>query len=137
MNENEQFGSGRQNQRHGEDAPGRVGSDQEDSKRAENEGSQGAIDGDSSWKAWISTYTAGGTTNRTRQEIIGKILRQLRSLQAAHLAYVQSHKERLETRLQENQKHQANIIKEMEELEAVIVKLLVFEKESDRENLEE
>lgn len=122
-----EFQSGRQDQRHGEDASGRVGSHQSDSEGSKDEGSQGAINSDSSWQDQVSAYIADGASFRTRQEIIGGILRQLRNLQAAHLAYVKSHKERLETRLKENEKHQENIAKEMQALEEVVVKLLEFE----------
>lgn len=57
------------------------------------------------------------------RRILGKILRQLRSLQEAHLAYVNAHGERLEARLQENRVHKNQVMEEMKELEQEVIKL--------------
>ena len=61
---------------------------------------------------------------RSRKRIAGKILRQLRELQQAHLAYVKAHEKHLEVRLKENQKHQRKIAEDMQKLENVILQLL-------------
>jgi hypothetical protein len=59
-----------------------------------------------------------------RKRIAGGILRQLRELQQAHLAYVKAHEKHLEVRLKENQKHQRKIAEDMQKLEKVILQLL-------------
>lgn len=132
--QHEQSKSGREDKCHGEDAPRRVGGHQGDSQGTKDEGCQGAIDSDSSWENKVSSCLSDGTSFGTRQEIIEGILRQLRNLQAAHLAYVKSHKERLETRLKENERHQENIAQEMKVLEEVVTRLLALEQDQTEES---
>ncbi len=64
-----------------------------------------------------------GPENRGKRDI-GKILGQLRELQQSHLAYVQSHEERLRARLKAAEEYQAQIIQQMGKLESDILKLL-------------
>lgn len=73
------------------------------------------------------TGNASGSQGFTREDIIGGILRQLRSLQEAHLAYVNAHGDRLESRLAENRQHKQSILQDMEDLEGEINKLLTLE----------
>lgn len=131
----DQYSAGREDKRDREDGSQRVGNDQVNSENVEHEGSTRAVDSDSSWESKVSTYFSGGATHGTRQEIIGGILRQLRNLQAAHLAYVKAHRERLESRLKENETHQDNIAREMQALEEVVSKLLAFEQNQTDETL--
>lgn len=67
-----------------------------------------------------------GRSNRyaTRSASAGKILSQLRKLQADHLAYVESHGNRLQQRLNEYQEHRAEILVEMKQLEEDLLTLL-------------
>lgn len=76
---------------------------------------------------WRDTARESNTTRR--KTIAGKILRQLRDIQQAHLAYVKADEKRLESRLKENQKHQTKIAEEMQSLEEAILQLLQEESE--------
>ncbi|GET38186.1 hypothetical protein MiSe_29400 [Microseira wollei NIES-4236] len=61
---------------------------------------------------------------------IGKMLRQLRQIRQAHLAYVEAHGQRLEARLKENREHHQKILGEINDLEDELTKLLEeFEEE--------
>lgn len=55
---------------------------------------------------------------------IGKMLRQLKQIRQAHLAYVEAHGQRLETRLKENREHHQKILEEINDLEDELTKLL-------------
>ena len=77
--------------------------------------------------------TRGGKSQRTsrtnrknsgRGQILGKILRQLRTLQDAHLAYVTAQRERLESRLAENLAHTDRLTQQIKELEQELTQLL-------------
>jgi hypothetical protein len=72
------------------------------------------------------------TDEFTREAIIGGILRQLRQLQETHLAYIEAHGERLEARLADNRKHKQQVIRNMEELEKEIHKLLETERKEEK-----
>lgn len=48
---------------------------------------------------------------------LGGIISQLHELQRQHLAYVKAHEARLEKRLEENRKHQKEVIEKMKQLE--------------------
>jgi hypothetical protein len=54
----------------------------------------------------------------------GKILSQLRQLQRSHLAYVESHEERLRARLKAAQDHHNQVLDQMKLLEQEILSLL-------------
>lgn len=54
----------------------------------------------------------------------GKILSQLRELQASHLAYVEGHEERLRARLKAAQDHHNQVLGQMRSLEQEILNLL-------------
>ena len=54
----------------------------------------------------------------------GKILSQLRALQRSHLAYVESHEERLQLRLKAAQDHHSSVMEQMKQLEQEILCLL-------------
>jgi hypothetical protein len=54
----------------------------------------------------------------------GKILSQLRELQRSHLAYVESHEERLQARLNAAKEHHTEILNQMKLLEQEILCLL-------------
>lgn len=62
--------------------------------------------------------------NSGYRQILGKILRQLRILQDAHLAYVTAHRERLESRLAENLAHTDQLTQQIRELDQEITQLL-------------
>jgi hypothetical protein len=55
---------------------------------------------------------------------LGKILSQLRELQRSHLAYIESHEERLQIRLKAAQEHHAQILDQMKLLEQEVLCLL-------------
>ena len=55
---------------------------------------------------------------------IGKMLRQLKQIRQAHLAYVEAHGQRLEARLKENREHYQKILEEIDDLEDELTKLL-------------
>ncbi|WP_226580940.1 hypothetical protein [Microseira wollei] len=58
------------------------------------------------------------------------MLRQLRQIRQAHLAYVEAHGQRLEARLKENREHHQKILGEINDLEDELTKLLEeFEEE--------
>ena len=61
------------------------------------------------------------TTGKTS---FGKMLSQLRELQRSHLAYVESHEERLQLRLKAAQEHHQNVMEQMKQLENEILCLL-------------
>jgi hypothetical protein len=104
------------NQCHFEDAAGRLGSAATESSFTGND-ENSASDLHSSWGNIDEPFT-------DEEADIGGILSQLRELQAAHLAYVKAHEERLERRLQENQKHQRKILNDMQKLEERIQRLM-------------
>ena len=54
----------------------------------------------------------------------GKMLSQLRELQRSHLAYVESHEERLRLRLEAAQEHHQYVLSQMQQLEQEILCLL-------------
>jgi len=54
----------------------------------------------------------------------GKMLSQLRELQRSHLAYVESHEERLRLRLEAAQQHHQHVMIQMQQLEEEILCLL-------------
>lgn len=58
------------------------------------------------------------------RQILGKILRQLRTLQDAHLAYVTAHRQRLESRLVENLAHTDQLTHQIRELDQEITQIL-------------
>lgn len=60
------------------------------------------------------------------------VLRQIKQLQSEHLAYVSSHGQRLEQRLQENREHKEKILGEIADLEQKLNQLLA-EAESQTE----
>jgi len=62
---------------------------------------------------------------------IGKMLRQLRQIRQTHLAYVEAHGQRLETRLKENREHHQKILGEMDRLEDELTKLIEQFKEEE------
>ncbi len=61
------------------------------------------------------------TTGKTG---FGKMLSQLRELQRSHLAYVESHEERLQLRLKAAQEHHQRVMEQMKVLEQEILNLL-------------
>lgn len=65
----------------------------------------------------------------SREKNPGGILRQLKALQAAHLAYVDAHQERLKKRLKESDQHKSKILEEMKQLEEDLMELLQAEEE--------
>ena len=77
--------------------------------------SNSTFSGHSSWSDSIAENLA-----QRRQDLIGKILCQLKELQEIHLAYVKAHRQRLELRLEENKNHEAKIVEKVEQLQAVI-----------------
>ena len=81
---------------------------------------------------WRDTVRKSSPTRRKR--FVGKILRQLREVQQAHLAYVKTDEKRLETRLKENQKHQRKIAEDMQRLEEAILQLLEEHEDEIEEN---
>lgn len=62
----------------------------------------------------------GDRTKRTA----GGILRQLKQIKEAHLAYVNAHTERLRARLAEDEQHRQQIIDDIDQLGQEIVELL-------------
>jgi len=60
----------------------------------------------------------------TGKASFGKMLSQLRELQRSHLAYVESHEERLQLRLKAAQEHHQNVMEQMKQLENEILCLL-------------
>ncbi|HAA27154.1 MAG TPA: hypothetical protein DCE56_05055 [Cyanobacteria bacterium UBA8553] len=104
-----------------------MGGDQSDRPGIEDAGSEGITDSDRFWQDQAGVQFSDATSCGARQEIIGGILRQLRNLQASHLAYVRAHESRLQARLEESRKHQETIAQEMKALEEVITQLLAFE----------
>lgn len=71
-----------------------------------------------------------GFERHRREKNPGGILRQLRALQAAHLAYVEAHQERLQKRLEESNQHKSKILEEMHQLEEDLLELLQLEDEN-------
>jgi hypothetical protein len=67
--------------------------------------------------------------SRNREEVLGKILSQLRKIEKSHLAYVEAHEGRLEARLKESRKHKEQIVVEIQQLEEEINALLHDEDE--------
>lgn len=111
------------NQRDTTDESQRLGSLAEHSRSNWNDPNENA---DSPSEGQLAT-----TDEFTREAIIGGILRQLRQLQNAHLAYIEAHGQRLEARLAENRKHKQQTIRDMEELEKGIHKLLETERKEE------
>ncbi|MEG4013106.1 hypothetical protein QT998_07830 [Microcoleus sp. S1D4] len=60
----------------------------------------------------------------TGKTSFGKMLSQLRELQRSHLAYVESHEERLQMRLRAAQEHHQDVMEQMKQLEQEILCLL-------------
>lgn len=54
----------------------------------------------------------------------GKILSQLREIEQSHLAYVGSHKKRLETRLNDAEEHERKFVSQVEAVEKQILDLM-------------
>jgi hypothetical protein len=68
------------------------------------------------------------------EDVLGKILSQLRKLREEHLKYVNAHTERLKERLAEDEEHRQQIISEMDELEQeIILQLRGNEQENELE----
>ncbi|MEG4070922.1 hypothetical protein QUA42_26955 [Microcoleus sp. Pol11C2] len=63
-------------------------------------------------------------SNNSGAPHFGKILSQLRQLQRSHLAYVESHEERLRARLKAAQDHHGQVLDQMRNLELEILSLL-------------
>lgn len=109
----------KEDQCHGSDGGGGLGS----------AGGQGKGDGDEIENGTAQGDCAGihrdkkSSVNRGKANF-GKILSQLRELQRSHLAYVESHEERLQARLIAAQKHHNQVIDQMNELEKEILYLL-------------
>lgn len=59
-----------------------------------------------------------------REANFGKILGQVRELQCSHLAYVEAHEERLQTRLKAAKEHHNQVLSRMKLLEEEILSLL-------------
>lgn len=64
------------------------------------------------------------SSNNRGKASFGKMLSQLRELQRSHLAYVESHEERLRLRLEAAQQHHQHVMTQMELLEQEILCLL-------------
>jgi len=97
----------------------RLGSFGGNSSELGHEESNSTFCGHSPWSNSIAENLA-----QRRQDIIGKILCQLKELQEIHLAYVRAHRQRLELRLEENKDHEAKIVDRVTQLEAIISGLL-------------
>lgn len=106
----------RHNQRHSEDEDRGLESVARDSSINWAESNQDADELSQRGTEYSSKHS-GATT-------FGGMLRQLRRLQQAHLAYVEAHGDRLEKRLQENREHKQQVIDDMERLERQIVELM-------------
>jgi hypothetical protein len=112
--------SGKENsKRNGSARPGGLGSTgrqgESDGDGIENRVDSGDLPGlhrDS--KSPITTGKAG----------FGKMLSQLRELQHSHLAYIESHEERLQLRLKAAQEHHQSVTEKMKQLEQEILNLL-------------
>jgi hypothetical protein len=111
-------------ERNNPNAGGGLGGNTTDSGQAGNEPNQN-VDGFSQREAEDSQ--AENEDQPSRTALVGGILRQLRQLQKAHLAYVEAHQERLETRLSESKAHKNQITSDMEQLEAELNELLRLE----------
>ncbi|MEG4032216.1 hypothetical protein QUA06_28740 [Microcoleus sp. POL8_C6] len=62
--------------------------------------------------------------NNGGEASFGKMLSQLRELQQSHLAYVESHEERLRVRLEAAQQHHQDVMEKMKQIEQEILCLL-------------
>lgn len=69
-------------------------------------------------------HTSERSNHNRRQTNFGKILSQLRELQQSHLAYVESHEERLRARLKAAEEHHDQVLNQMKLLEQEILSLL-------------
>jgi hypothetical protein len=76
----------------------------------------------------LSTVEAGGNTS------IGKMLEALNLLKMQHLAYVRSHRERMELQLNKNREEELNFLKECELLEEQIKSMILQEQGSQSED---
>ncbi|WP_293205076.1 MULTISPECIES: hypothetical protein [unclassified Microcoleus] len=97
--------------------------------RLASTGGQSKSDGDGIQDGIDSTDCTGvhrdskGFVNEGKASF-GKMLSQLRELQRSHLAYVESHEERLQLRLKAAQEHHQNVTDQMRQLEQEILCLL-------------
>lgn len=69
-------------------------------------------------------YRNQESPNNGGKASFGKMLSQLRELQRSHLAYVESHEERLRLRLEAAQEHHQYVLSQMQQLEQEILCLL-------------
>ncbi|NEO86173.1 MAG: hypothetical protein F6J87_18240 [Spirulina sp. SIO3F2] len=73
---------------------------------------------------WTGRIAGWGGSLSDRKRILGGIARQVSYLRSQHLAYVKSHQERLEARLQESRDHEVNVLNAIAGLEEQIALLL-------------
>jgi len=109
----------KENQCHGSDGGGGLGRAAGQSEGDGDEIANGATQGN---RAGIhrdqKSSINGGKAS------FGKILSQLRELQRSHLAYVEAHEERLQSRLKAAQEHHSQVLDQMKLLEQEILCLL-------------
>jgi len=105
--------------RDGSSRRGGLGGDQEQSKSAGNEVKDGVPKSNCT-----GIYRSSKNFVNGGEASLGKILSQLRELQRSHLAYVESHEERLQNRLKAAKEHHTTVINQMNELEQEILCLL-------------
>lgn len=106
------------NQRDFKNVNSRLGFTSGQSSADGNESNQ-IFDSDSSWGNISGEEGIAGGQGTT-----GKMLRQLRDLKDAHLAYIDSHKQLLESQLEANAEHRDKILECMNRLEGNMLKLL-------------
>lgn len=109
----------KEDQCHGSDGGGGLGSAGGQSEGDGDEIANGATQGD---RAGIHRDQKS-SINRGKASF-GKILSQLRELQRSHLAYVEAHEERLQSRLKAAQEHHNQVLDQMKLLEQEILCLL-------------
>lgn len=94
-------------------------SDDADTDSSASSRQRGEISGDKPLRANRANSTKFRAANYI--DIFGKILRQLREIREAHLAYVNAHTERLRARLTEDEEYRQKIAENMDRLEQEIM----------------
>lgn len=107
------------NKRNSKTGTGGLGSTREQSK-SNGDGFENRIDP----RNCARVHRDSESSITTGKTSFGKMLSQLRELQRSHLAYVESHEERLQTRLKAAQEHHKSVMDQMKQLEQEILDLL-------------
>lgn len=95
----------------------------------ERDASGQAIQADGNQSKRASRTYSQKFSNKGAETDLGGMLRQLRKIREAHLAYVNSHTERLKMRLAEDDDHRQQVIEDMDRLETQLLEHLAEESE--------